>query len=176
MMTEILTFAHHNFHSSAPQRPLFTVSMETGKKWKILRWSQNLWVHLIEIFRGVESKIMVLRGQTEPQSPHFHISMATVQNFEIPTPLRCSLTPKVCLCSISLRSVEKRRSSWRTEKTSETACLCPQQTPIIVWLFLVQRLTGNKTGCGAQNKNLTQSFIIKIWKIWVCMATSSRPK
>ncbi len=41
---------------------------------------------------------------------------------------------KEYLCPISLRSVEKWRGSYRTEKTSDTACPCPRQTPIIVWL------------------------------------------
>ena len=45
---------------------------------------------------------------------------------------RRSLTPKYSPCPILVRSVEKRPSSYRTEKTSEAACLCPWQTPIIV--------------------------------------------
>ncbi len=32
-----------------------------------------------------------------------------------------------------------------------------------------QRLTGCKTGCSAQIKNLSQSFTIRIWKMRVCM-------
>ncbi len=33
-----------------------------------------------------------------------------------------------------------------------------------------QRATGCKTGCSAQNKNLSQSFTIRIWKVRVCMS------
>ncbi len=133
LISDSIPDMYHSFQLPAPQNLVFTVSMETGDKCQILKTPKNLWVHLIQSFKGPGCKILALYGQMGLQSPHFHFSMATVQNFKIQTPLRCSLTPTDCPCPISLRSVEKQQSSWRTEKTSETACLRPQQTPIIVW-------------------------------------------
>ena len=111
LITDPFPFNHTSFQVSALKNPFFTVSMETNKSFTIPRWSKNLWVNMIQILMGPGFRSLTLQGKIGPQSPHFQISMATVPNFKIPTPLRCSLTPTDCPCPISLRLVDKRQSS-----------------------------------------------------------------
>ncbi len=81
---------------SCSSQPLFYCLHGNRQKMEDSEIAKKLWVHLIQIFRGSGRKRSVFRGKNGPQSPHFQISMATVQNFKIPTPLRHSLTPTDC--------------------------------------------------------------------------------
>ncbi len=71
---------YHSFQLYAHQKLLFDVSMETDKICQIQKLPKNLWVNITKIFSKAGWKISALQAKTEAKSPHFQISMATVQN------------------------------------------------------------------------------------------------
>ncbi len=91
------------------------VSMETDKKWNILRWSKNVWLFIIKSCLGSACKILAFHGQIEPQSLHFQISMATIWLPWKRMPLAPAQSHPECSCRVWMRSVHKRPRRYGTD-------------------------------------------------------------